>query len=71
MIVNEPQRLRYEYSRVTKILYDEYKPEATSLDDDIKIYEFLHVEEQHHLKILLQEYEYLCDGTSGEFKIEY
>jgi hypothetical protein len=45
---NEPQTLRDEYSRATKILDAEYKPE--SLDDVIKTCENLHVEEQHQLK---------------------
>jgi hypothetical protein len=44
MIVNEPQKLRDEYSRATKILDAEYKP--ASLDDVIKICDNLHVEEQ-------------------------
>jgi hypothetical protein len=56
MIVNEPQRLRDEYSRATKILDAEYKPEI--LDDVIKTCENLHVEEQHQLKELLQKYEH-------------
>jgi hypothetical protein len=46
MTVNEPQTLRDEYSRATKILDAEYKP--ASLDDVIKN---LHVEEQYQLKI--------------------
>jgi hypothetical protein len=61
MSANEPQTIRYEYSRVTKILDAEYKPE--SLNDVIKAYENLHVEEQHQLNILLQKYEHLFDGT--------
>jgi hypothetical protein len=32
--------------------------------------ENLHVEEQHKLKILLQKYEHLFDGTLGEFHME-
>jgi hypothetical protein len=55
MSANEPQTLRDEYSRATKILNAEYKP--ASLDDVIKALENLHVEEQHQLKILLQKYE--------------
>jgi hypothetical protein len=51
MSVNEPQKLRDEYSRATKILDAEYK--TASLDDVIKTCENLHVEEQHQLKILL------------------
>jgi hypothetical protein len=56
MSVNEPQTLRNEYSRATKILDAEYKP--TSVDDVIKICENLYVEEQHQLKILLPKYEH-------------
>jgi hypothetical protein len=52
---NEPQMLRDEYCRVTKILDAEYKPE--SLDDVMKLCENLNVEEQHQLKILIQKYE--------------
>jgi hypothetical protein len=51
---NEPQTLRDEYSRVTKILDAEYKP--ASLDDVIKTCENLNIEEQHELKALLQKY---------------
>jgi hypothetical protein len=43
MIANEPQTLRDEYSRATKILDAEYNP--ASLDDVIKTCENLHVEE--------------------------
>jgi hypothetical protein len=68
MSANEPQTLRDEYSRATKILDAEYKP--ASLDDVIKTYENLHVEEQHQLKALLQKYEHLFDGTLGEFNME-
>jgi hypothetical protein len=64
---NEPQTLRDEYSRATKILDAEYKP--TSLDDVIKTYEQIHVKEQNQLKILLQKYEHLFDGTLGEFNM--
>jgi hypothetical protein len=67
MSANEPQTLRDEYSRATKILDAEYKP--ASLDDVIKTCEYLHVEEQHQLKILLQKYEHLLDGTLGEFNM--
>jgi hypothetical protein len=45
MSENESQTLRYEYSREYKILDAEYMP--ASLDDVIKTYENLHVEEQH------------------------
>jgi hypothetical protein len=57
MSANEPQMLRDEYSRTTKILDAEYKPE--SLHDVIKRFEILHVEEQHQLKKILQKYENL------------
>jgi hypothetical protein len=57
MIANEPQTLRDEYSRATKILDAEYKPASASLDDVIKTCENLHIEEQHKLKILLKKYE--------------
>jgi hypothetical protein len=68
MSPNESQTLRNEYSRATKILDAEYKP--ASLDDVIKTSENLHVEEQHQLKILLQKYEHVFDGTLGEFSME-
>jgi hypothetical protein len=68
MSVNEPQTLRDVYSRAFKILDAKYKP--ASLDDVIMTCENLHVEEQHQLKTLLQKYEYLFDGTLGEFNME-
>jgi hypothetical protein len=68
MSANEPQTLRDEYSRATKILGAVYKP--ASLDDVIKTCENLHVEEQHQLKILLQKYEHLSDGKLGELNME-
>jgi hypothetical protein len=68
MSANEPQTLRNEYSRATKILDAEYKP--ASLDDFIKTCENLHAEEQHQLKTLLQKYEHLFDGTLGQFNME-
>jgi hypothetical protein len=67
MSANEPQTLRDEYSRATKIQDAEYKPEIE--DDVIKTCENLHVEEQHQLKSLLQKYEHLFDGTLGEFNM--
>jgi hypothetical protein len=67
---NEPQTLKDEYSWVTKILDAEYKQTPASLDDVIKTCEKLHIEEQHQLKILLQKYENLFDGTLGGFNIE-
>jgi hypothetical protein len=69
IIANEPQTLRDEYSQATKILDVEYKP--ARLDDVIKRCENLHVEEQHQLKALLQKYEYLFDGSLGEFNMDY
>jgi hypothetical protein len=70
MIANEPQTIRDEYSRATEILDAEYKP--ASLDDVIKTCENLHVEEQHHLKTLLQNMNipYLFDGTLGKLNME-
>jgi hypothetical protein len=59
MSANEPQTLRDEYSRPTKILHAEYKP--ANVDDVTKTGENLHVEEQHQLKTLLQKYEHLFD----------
>jgi hypothetical protein len=70
MSANEPQTLRDEYSRDKKILDAEYKQASASLDGVIKTCENLHVEEQHQLKILLQKYEYLFDGTLGKFNME-
>jgi hypothetical protein len=70
MNANEPQTLRDEYSRATKILHAEYKQVSASLDDVINTCENLHVEEQHQLKILLQKYEHLFDGILGEFNME-
>jgi hypothetical protein len=70
MSVNGPQTLRDEYSRATKILDAEYKQTSASLDDVIKTCENLHVEEQHQLKMVLQKYEHLFDGTLGEFNME-
>jgi hypothetical protein len=52
MSANEPQTLRDEYYRATKILDVDYKP--ASLDDVIKTCENHHVEEQHQLNMLLQ-----------------
>jgi hypothetical protein len=69
MSANEPQTLRDEYYRITKILDAEYKP--ASLDDVIKTCENLHVEEQHQHKILLQKYEHLFDRTLEGFRMEH
>jgi hypothetical protein len=69
MSANEPQTLRDNYFRATKILEAEYKQVSTSLDDVIKTCENLHVEEQHQLKTLLQKYEHLFDGILGEFNM--
>jgi hypothetical protein len=68
MSANELQTLRDEYCQATNILHVEYKP--VSLVDVIKTCENLHVEEQHQLKILLQKYEHLFDGTLVEFNME-
>jgi hypothetical protein len=68
MSANEPQMIRDAYSRATKMLDAEYK--QASLDDNIKTCENLHVEEQHQLKILLQKYEHLFDGTLREFNMK-
>jgi hypothetical protein len=69
MIANEPQTLRDEYSRATKILDAECNQVSASLDDVIKTCENLHVEEQYQLKTLLQKYEHLFDGTLREFNL--
>jgi hypothetical protein len=71
MSADEPQTLRDEYSRATKILDAEDKQISASLDEIIKTCENLHVEEQYQLKILVQKHEYLFDGTLGEFNVEY
>jgi hypothetical protein len=63
MSANESRTLTDEYSQATEILNAENKP--ARLDDVIKTCENLHVEEQHQLKILLQKYEHLYDGTLG------
>jgi hypothetical protein len=68
MGANEPQTLRDESCRATKVLDAEYKP--VSLNDVIKTCENLHVEEQHQFKALLQKYEHLFGGTLGEFNME-
>jgi hypothetical protein len=68
MSTNEPQTLRNEYSRATKILDADCKP--ASLDDVIKTCENLHVEEKYQIKTLLQKYENLFDGTLGEFNMD-
>jgi hypothetical protein len=70
MSANELQTLRDEYSQATKILDAEYRQASASLDDVIETCENLHVEEQHQIKILLQKYEHMFDGTLGKFKIE-
>jgi hypothetical protein len=70
MIANEPQTLRDEYSRATKILDAEYKQTSACLDDVIKTCENLHVEEQHQFKILIQKYEHLFDGRFGELNMD-
>jgi hypothetical protein len=69
MRANEPQTLRKEYSRVNKILDKECKQTSETLDDVIKSYEDLHVENHHKLEILLQKYEHLFDGTLLELNM--
>jgi hypothetical protein len=54
-----------------KILDAVNKREAASLDDVIKTCESLHVEEQHQLKILLQNDENLFHVILGEFNMEH
>jgi hypothetical protein len=68
MSANEPEKHKISEMnifghRATKILDAEYKQVSASLDDVIKTCENLHIEEQHQLKILLQKYENLSDGT--------
>jgi hypothetical protein len=70
MSANEPQTLRDEYSRATKILDSDYKHVPARLHDVIKTCENLHVEEKHQFKILLQKYEHLFDGTLGQFNMK-
>jgi hypothetical protein len=70
MSANEPHKIRDEYSQATKILDAEYKHVPASLDDVIKTCENLHVEEQRQLKILLQKYEHLFDGTLEELNMD-
>jgi hypothetical protein len=54
--------------KLPKILDAEYK--SVNLDDVIKTFENLHVEEQQQLKTLLQKFEHLFDGKLGEFNVE-
>jgi hypothetical protein len=61
MSANKPKTLRYEYSRATKILDAEYKPEI--FDNIIKKCQILHVEEQNLVKILLKKHKNLFDVT--------
>jgi hypothetical protein len=65
--VNEGQTLRDEYSCVTKILETDYKP--ASLDEVIRSWDNIHVEEQNTLKILLKIHEHLFDGPLGDFNM--
>jgi hypothetical protein len=69
-VQNEPQTLRDKYSRATKTLDAEYKHVLAILDDVIKTCKNLHLEEQHQLKIMLQKYKHLFDGTLGKFNME-
>jgi hypothetical protein len=71
MNANELQTLRDEYYRVTKFLDAEYKHKPANLNDVINTCENLHVEEQHQLKTLLQNYEHLFNGTLGGFNMEH
>jgi hypothetical protein len=57
----ELKTLKDENEQTIEIPDGEYKP--ASLDDFIKSYENLHIEEQHQHKILLQKYEHLFDET--------
>jgi hypothetical protein len=59
MIANEPHTIKDEHSRATKILDAEYKQKSACLNDVIKTFENLHVEEQNQFKTLLQKYEHL------------
>jgi hypothetical protein len=68
MSSNKAKTLRNEYSWSTKILDADSKPAC--LDNVIKTCENLLVEEQHQLKILLQKYENLNDGSLEEFNLE-
>jgi hypothetical protein len=55
--------------KMTKTVDAEYK--STNLDDVPKTCKKLHLEEQYQLKMLLPKYEYLFDGTLGEFRIQH
>jgi hypothetical protein len=59
------------YSHNTKIFDDEYNQTSASLDDVIKTCQSLHVEEKNQLKLLLQKYEHLFDGTLGKFNMDH
>jgi hypothetical protein len=63
---NEPQTLGNEYSCANKILDAECKQTPAILDDVIKTCEYLHEEEQHQLKKILQTCQHLFDGLLGE-----
>jgi hypothetical protein len=69
MSANEPQTLRNEYSRSTKILDADCKPE--SLDDVIKTCEnfWNSISLRYYSKNM--NLQYLFDGTLGEFNMEY
>jgi hypothetical protein len=54
-----------------KFLMFSNKHTSETLDDVIKTCENLHVEEQHQLKTLLQNYDCLFDGTLGNFNLEF
>jgi hypothetical protein len=46
------------------------KQVSTSFYDVVKACQNLHIEEHHQLKILLQKYEQLFDGTLKHFNME-
>jgi hypothetical protein len=68
MSANETKRAQRWIFLSSKTLDADHKP--ASLDDVIKTCENLHVEEHHKLKILLQKYELLFDGTRGELNMD-
>jgi hypothetical protein len=54
MSANEPQTLRDEYSRATKILDSQYKRSSAGLDDVIKTFKNLQVKEHYQLQIIFK-----------------
>jgi hypothetical protein len=67
LTANEPQSLMDEFSHSTKILDAEYI--LVILEEVSKTCENLIAEEQHQLLQVLQKYDYLLDGTLGEFNM--